>query len=109
MEQVIRWHERAILPSQDVNPCDLCFGMCPFGEEGARLRCDVGFLFFKWLVVSARPCLKTTLQRCLVGLLEPGDSSDFLAWLMPIDLFLNTLVPSLQVALWFGLSIFSYC
>lgn len=96
MEQVIREHESTISPDQGVNPWGLCFGMRPLGEEDAQLHHDVQL---KWVVLPAWPCVKTTLQRCLVGLLEPGDSSDFLAWLIFIDLFLNVLVLSLQMAL----------
>lgn len=81
MEHVIRWQEKAILSFWGVNPCGLRFGMCPPGEEGAWPHCDVQFLFFKQVVLPAWPCLKTTLQWCLLGLSEPGDSSDFLAWL----------------------------
>lgn len=102
MERVLRWHERGILPNQGVNPCNLCFGMRPLGENDARLCCDVGFLFFKRVVLPAWLCLKITLQQCLVGLSELGGSSDFLAWLIPVDLLLNTLVHSLQMT-WCGL------
>lgn len=73
MEWVKRQHERAILPNQGVNPHDLYFGMRPLGEEGAQLRCDVGFLFLKRVVLPTWQCLKITLQWCLVGLSEPGD------------------------------------
>lgn len=52
------------------------------------LCCAVGFPFFKQAVICAWPCLRTTLQQCLVGLSEPGDSLDFLAWRIPIDSFL---------------------
>jgi len=91
MEQVIQWHERAVLPKQAVNPRGLCFGTRPLGEDDAWLRCDV--------VLPAWPCLKTTFQRCLAGLAEPGGSSDFLPWLIFVDLLLNASVHSFQMAL----------
>lgn len=80
MEQVIRWYEKAVSSYQGVNPGGLYFGMCPPGEEDAWSCCDVGFLFFKQVVLPAWPYLKSTVQWCLLGLWEPGDSSDFLAW-----------------------------
>lgn len=111
MEQVIRRHERAISSNQGVNPCDLCFGMRPLGEEDAWLLCNVlcaSYSLSRWCCL-AWPCLETTLQRCLVGLSEPGDASDFLAWLIFIDSFLNVMVLSLQMVLCGLVVARSYC
>lgn len=70
------------------------------GEEDAWLLYALGYpLKEAGVLVNACVCLKSTLQCCLVGLLEPGDNPAFLAWLIPVDSFVNVLVLPLQIAL----------
>lgn len=80
------------------------------GEEDAWLLYAVGYpLKEAGALVNVGVCLKTTLQLCLVGFLEPGATPAFLAWLIPVDSFLDVLVLPLQIALCGLFLAGSYC
>lgn len=80
------------------------------GEEDAWLLYALGYpLKEAGALVYACVCLKTTLQWCLVGLLELGDTPTFLAWLILVDSSLIVLVLPLQIALCGLFLAGSYC